>query len=155
MSQESSTSSDASDDIVLVKFNSLKLDDDTVVCPSDVIPGNKIDSNVRKHKFGVMGGANSMLHETYARAKIEEGTHRKCLKTSIRINLQTHLFSDKPKINNLPDWFDYSEDFDGVQTFDNIKIYVNLKCVVGKGGAQTRTLREVYWFIKGQFSYLQ
>ena len=50
---------------------------------------------------------------------------------------------------------DYTEDFDGVQTVNNKKIYINLKCIVGKGGAQTRSLREVYWFIDGQLNVLK
>jgi len=50
---------------------------------------------------------------------------------------------------------DYSEDFDGCQIINNSKVYINLKCVVGKGGSQTRALREVYWFIEGQLNILK
>jgi hypothetical protein len=56
--------------------------------------------------------------------------------------------------NKNIDGYDYSEDFDGIQIFDDKTIYVNLKCIVGKGGNQTRSLREVYWFIEGQLKVL-
>jgi hypothetical protein len=57
--------------------------------------------------------------------------------------------------NKKNNGFDYTEDFDGVQTVNNKNIYINLKCIVGKGGAQTRSLREVYWFIEGQLNVLK
>jgi len=57
--------------------------------------------------------------------------------------------------NTKSDGFDYSEDFDGVQSVKNKKVYVNLKCIVGKGGVQTRSLREVYWFVEGQLNSLK
>ncbi len=49
------------------------------------------------------------------------------------------------------DGFDYTEDFDG-----NIqdKYYINLKMVCDKGGAQTRSLREVYHFVESQLDHL-
>lgn len=37
---------------------------------------------------------------------------------------------------------------------DTNKIYFNLKFVCDSGGAQTRTLREVYHFIESQMRYL-
>jgi hypothetical protein len=51
-----------------------------------------------------------------------------------------------------PNGYDFTEDFDGVQTINSKPIYINLKCIVGKGGSQTRSLREVYWFIDGQMN---
>jgi hypothetical protein len=33
-------------------------------------------------------------------------------------------------------------------------VYINLKCIVGRGGGQTRFLREVYWFVTGQLNLL-
>ncbi len=51
--------------------------------------------------------------------------------------------------------FDYSEDFDGRQLVKENKVYINLKCIVGKGGVQTRSLREVYWFVEGQLNTLR
>jgi hypothetical protein len=53
------------------------------------------------------------------------------------------------------DGFDYTENFDGKQIFGATTVWVNLKSVVGKGGSQTRTLRdECYPFICAQLDYL-
>ena len=52
------------------------------------------------------------------------------------------------------DGFDWTEDFDGYQEINNLKLYMNLKMICDKGGSQTRTLREVYHFVKTQLEYL-
>jgi len=52
------------------------------------------------------------------------------------------------------DGFDWTEDFDGFIQLKELDYYFNLKMVCGAGGAQTRTLREVYHFIKSQLEHL-
>ena len=52
------------------------------------------------------------------------------------------------------DGYEWSENFDGLIMNDTNKIYFNLKFVCDSGGAQTRTLREVYHFIESQMRYL-
>ena len=129
--------------------------DISVKCPDDVIDGFLINKDKRKILFGdVAGGSGSRMPEEYQRSKIIEGTKIICPKSITRINLRTNVLKDicRPNINN--DGFDYSEDFDGIQIIKNKKIYINLKCIVGSGGAQTRSLREVYWFIEGQLRVL-
>ena len=130
-----------------------------ITCPADVIDGHLITKDKRQEHFGqVAGGAGSTKPEEYQRKKIIEGTGSPCPKTNIRINLRTNTLKDisnpNSSKNTLNDGFDYSEDFDGIQTIGSKKIYINLKCIVGKGGAQTRSLREVYWFIEGQLKSL-
>ena len=126
-----------------------------VHCPADVISGSLITKNQRQTQFGqVAGGAGSRKPEEFQRAKLMEGTGIDCPKTNMRVNLRTHTLKKIAKPNKNDDGFDYSEDFDGVQDFNNKKIYINLKCIVGKGGAQTRSLREVYWFVEGQLHSL-
>jgi hypothetical protein len=75
-------------------------------------------------------------------------------KTSERLNLNTLELS----VNRCPlknkDGFDWTEDFDRMQIANGIKWYYNLKMVCDVGGAQTRSLREVYHFVKGQLEYL-
>jgi hypothetical protein len=62
--------------------------------------------------------------------------------------------------NTMPDGFEWSEDFDGLQILqmcngvNNKKIYYNFKCIVGNGGAQTRSLREVHRFVESQLNVL-
>jgi len=51
--------------------------------------------------------------------------------------------------------FEYTEDFDGEFKKDDILYLVNFKFTCDQGGAQTRTLREVYHFIKSQKCFLR
>ena len=124
-------------------------------CPSDVLEGRVLDQKTRKEVFGsVAGGAGSRGPEIFQRKKIEEGTGVQCLKTNMRINLRTCTMKEIAKPNVFDDGFDYSEDFDGCQTFGDKKVYLNLKCIADAGGNQTRSLREVYWFVEGQINLL-
>lgn len=50
--------------------------------------------------------------------------------------------------------YEWTENFDGLIMKNFSKYYFNLKFVCDVGGAQTRTLREVYHFIKHQMEYL-
>lgn len=128
----------------------------TIECPTNVIAGSTITKEKRHEVFGqVAGGAGSRAPEDFQRQMIVQGTGIPCPKTNIRINLRTNTLKDIAKPNTNKDGFDYSEDFDGVQTVQEKKVYINLKCIVGKGGAQTRSLREVYWFVEGQLHVLQ
>lgn len=121
----------------------------------NVIEGKFITKEKRQEMFGqVAGGAGSMKPESYQRASIEELTGVPCPKTNMRINLRTNEIRNISNPNTSRDGFDYSENFDGVQIFNGNTIYINLKCIVGSGGAQTRSLREVYWFINGQLDIL-
>ena len=52
------------------------------------------------------------------------------------------------------DAFDWTENFDGKYRHNNKFVYFNFKFVVGSGGAQTRTLREVYHYIKKQNGHI-
>ena len=45
--------------------------------------------------------------------------------------------------------------FDAIAKKDNSIFYFNLKFICGAGGAQTRSLREVYHFIRCQISHIQ
>lgn len=126
----------------------------TITCPNKVVEGGLITRVMREEVFGPGRGATSSEHEKYARRMIEEGTGVPCSKTDTRINLETNQLKDIACPNKRADGFDYTEDFDGKQVIRGKTVYINLKCVVGKGGAQTRTLREVYWFVKGQLNVL-
>ena len=126
-----------------------------ITCPDSVIEGSLITKEKRITLFGsVSGGSGARRPEEFQRAKIIEGTGINCGKTNVRINLRTGQLNELTHPNICENGFDFSEDFDGVQMISGKLIYVNLKCVVGKGGAQTRSLREVYWFIEGQLKTL-
>jgi len=127
-----------------------------VKCPSGVINGKDLTADKRTEVFGfVAGGSKSMGPEKFQVAKIEEGTGIPVKKTQIRINTRTSTLENVMHPNKKENGFDYTENFDGCQTCNNGLIYINLKCVCGKGGSQTRTLREVYWFVESQLEVLK
>lgn len=74
-------------------------------------------------------------------------------KTYDRINFESFEIKDKKNIGEK-DGFEWSETFDGKFLENKNTLYFNLKFVCDQGGAQTRSLREVYLFIKYQFKYL-
>jgi len=92
--------------------------------------------------------------EKYQINLIERIIALKLTKTNDRINMETNEIISKknPMINT--DGYEWSENFDGIIINNNKKYYFNLKFVCDSGGAQTRTLREVYHFIKYQMEYL-
>ncbi len=121
----------------------------------NVILGSSITKEVRQTNFGFKsGGKLSMTPEKWQRQTIIESTGTTCEKTNVRINLRTNSLEEKTRPNKDTNGFDYTENFDGMQKIENKLIYVNMKCIVGNGGSQTRSLREVYWFVEGQLNFL-
>lgn len=122
---------------------------------TDLVDGSLITKIKRNELFGSCDkGAGTSNPENYQRQTISTLTKIPCLKTNIRINLRNNTLKEICYPNKHSDGFDYSENFDGIQTISTKSIYINLKCVVGSGGSQTRSLREVYWFIEGQLNVL-
>ena len=128
-----------------------------VHCPECVVPGKLITKDQRHEVHGIIaGGAGSRKPEDFQRQQIIQGTGLSCAKTNARINLRTNTIHHISHPNKEITGFDYTEDFDGVQKIGyNRQVYVNLKCIVGKGGSQTRSLREVYWFVEGQLNVIK
>lgn len=121
----------------------------------ELLEGRLITKEKRQELFGsVSGGSGSSNPEKYQRHKIIELTSYNCDKTHMRINMRMNTLKNIKCPNTQSDGFDYSEDFDGVQYIENKTVYINLKCIVGNGGVQTRSLREVYWFIQAQLKTL-
>lgn len=80
---------------------------------------------------------------------------QKINKTYERINMSTKELVKMvhPLKNN--NGFDYTENFDGKIISGDKKIYFNFKFVCDNGGAQNRSLREVYHFIKYQYKMMR
>ena len=129
---------------------------------------NKIVSNYifKKHttqsKYQTKSWRNSQIWykdgkhnecELYQREKIEKITKQKCPKTNERINMDKNDIISETRPMKRDDAFDWTEDFDGKQIYNTSSLYYNLKMVVGTGGAQTRSLREVAHFIRSQLNY--
>jgi hypothetical protein len=92
--------------------------------------------------------------EIYQRSLIEGITKKQCPKTNMRLNLRTLDLVENSRPLKKSDGFDWSEDFDGGQQNDGSILYYNLKMICDSGGAQTRSLREVYHFVEAQLKYL-
>lgn len=92
--------------------------------------------------------------ELFQRKMVENITNKKCIKSNIRLNWDTLSLERIKYPNKQADGFEWTEDFDGFQKINQYHFYHNFKMICDKGGAQTRTLREVYHFIKTQADYL-
>ena len=92
--------------------------------------------------------------EKYQRSAIELITQQPCLKTQMRIHNSLNIMKKCIRPMSTNDGFEWTENFDGVLTHHNSQIFVNLKFVCSAGGSQTRSLREVYHFIRAQSNYI-
>lgn len=107
----------------------------------------------RKSQSWYKGGKSNEC-EIYQRDLIKQITEKDCPKTNMRINLRTLELVEKSSPLQRSDGFDWTEDFDGRQLLNNTELYYNLKMICDSGGAQTRSLREVYHFVEAQMKYL-
>jgi hypothetical protein len=92
--------------------------------------------------------------ELYQRNLVQNITCQSCNKTNERINTETFVLQNVRTPMKNRDGFEWTEDFDGKQEMNGFTLYYNLKMVCESGGAQTRTLREVYHFISAQLNHL-
>jgi len=92
--------------------------------------------------------------EKYQISLIEKIIKQKINKTFDRINFETHEIKNIKQPLKDNDGFEWTENFDGKVLHENNIIYFNLKFVSENGGAQTRTLREVYHFINCQIKHI-
>ena len=127
-----------------------------IVCPEEVIDGRLFTKEKRQELYGrVAGGKGSKKPEEYQREQIVRGTGRPCNTTQTRIHWRKHEMIEISQPMRNENGFDYTENFDGKQIYSRWTVWVNLKSVVGKGGSQTRTLRdECYRFVNAQLDYL-
>lgn len=98
--------------------------------------------------------------EKYQMRCIEQIIHGKRVddklqRSTFRLNLFTNEIQSlsNPLLKN--NGYEWTENFDAqLQTQSKLLLF-NLKFIVGEGGAQTRSLREVYHFIRTQLTYLK
>ena len=76
------------------------------------------------------------------------------LNTNIRMNVLTHRMETLMYPLRRNDGFEWSEDFDCFCKVGENELYFNLKFICGSGGAQTRSLREVYHFMICQLRHI-
>lgn len=133
-----------------LKLDELKIDELKI---DGIIYSEYQTKNWRKKQVWYKNGKSNEC-EKYQINNIEKIKKIKINKTNDRINIEKLIIDNykNPIKNN--DGYEYTENFDGKNIINNNIYYFNLKFVCDKGGAQTRTLREVYHFIKYQLDYL-
>jgi len=102
-----------------------------------------------------MGGATASRVEKWQRLCLEKIVKQNVAKTNLRLNHSTKKLETVTRPSRQPDEFEWTEDFDGIFHIGKTRYLVNFKMIVGTGGAQTRSLREVYHFIKCQEAHLR
>ena len=109
----------------------------------------------RKSRNWYKGGKSNEC-EKYQLLLIEKmlGSSLVLKKTHNRIHMESYEIINIIHPMKQDDGYEYTENFDGLLIKGNNNYYFNLKFVCDAGGAQTRTLREVYHFIKCQIKYL-
>jgi hypothetical protein len=107
----------------------------------------------RKSQKWYEGGRKNEC-EKFQRISLETIIGTPVNKTIRRFNMEHNEFTDcrHPYIN--ANGFEYTEDFDGNSNINGISYYFNMKFCCETGGAQTRTLKDVYHFIRAQAEYL-
>jgi hypothetical protein len=120
----------------------------------NLIPPSYYQTKIwRKNREWYKNGKSNEC-EKYQIRNIEAIITVKLMKTDDRISMETNEIISKKNPMTNDDGYEWSENFDGLIIKSNNKLYFNLKFVCDSGGAQTRTLREVYHFIKFQMEYL-
>jgi hypothetical protein len=107
----------------------------------------------RKGQEWYTGGKKNEC-EKFQRALLEKGLGCEVLKTNIRLDVIEYNLKEETKPLTKRGGFKYTEDFDG--TWENLGsvFYANFKMICDSGGAQTRSIREVYHFLICQHMYL-
>ena len=135
--------------IIIQKYYRRYIAKKNILIPSSYYQTKNWRKNKKLYKTG-----KSNECEIYQINLIEKIINLKLNKTNDRINTETNNIIDNrnPLVNN--DGYEWTENFDGKLIKNNIIYYFNLKFVCDSGGSQTRSLREVYNFIKYQLEYL-
>lgn len=116
-----------------------------------LIPSSKYQSKIwrKNQKWYVNGKKNEC--EKYQIKLLEDIMNCKIKKTNLRINIRENILTHISNPLNYINGFDYTENFDGICHINSKILLFNLKFVCDNGGAQTRSLREVYHFIEAQY----
>lgn len=91
--------------------------------------------------------------EIYQRNIIEQIFLKKCEKTNERLNEYTLQIQNINHIEKLNDACEWSESFDGKTIINKTTMYFNFKFICEAGGAQSRSVKDVYKFIRSQCEY--
>jgi hypothetical protein len=121
-----------------------------------LIPSSAFQTkNWRKNRPWYKNGKSNEC-EKYQIDIIEKIIGVKLPKTNDRINMETNEIISNKNPMSYDNGYEWTENFDGkvYESLQNKTTYFNLKFVCDNGGAQTRSLKEVYSFIKNQIHFL-
>lgn len=107
----------------------------------------------RKNRIWYKNGKSNEC-EKYQIELINKIIKEKIAKTNDRINMESYDIVNNKQPISKDDGYEWTENFDGKLFKNRNTYYFNLKFVCDSGGFQTRTLRELYHFIKCQLEYL-
>jgi hypothetical protein len=136
--------------IIIIQKNIRKY----IIKKNILIPKSLYQTKIwRKNRLWYKNGKYNEC-EKYQISIIEKIINLNLRRTDERINIENNsiINNKNPLINN--DGYEWTENFDGKIIKNNNIYYFNLKFVCDFGGAQNRTLREIYHFIKYQMEYL-
>lgn len=129
-------------------------DNDTNINVNAIISSKLQTKDWRKTRVWYKNGKSNEC-ENYQKRQLKQLLGYELTKTDERFNMETNeIINKKNPMKNI-NCFDITEDFDGKVKYNDNLIYFNLKFCCDEGGAQTRTLREVYHFIKCQIAYIK
>jgi len=120
-----------------------------------IVPSSQQTKKWRNECDWYRGGKHSECEKYQISTVKEKLKLPKWDKTHMRLNISTFELKNisNPLVND--DGFEWTEDFDGLLNKNSNQYYFNLKFVCDGGGAQNRSLREVYHFIKCQLEHLK
>ena len=124
----------------------------TTIIPMTFVKGDQQTKDWRKSQDWYIDGKHNEC-ELFQRKQIETILQVECAKTNLRFNTETYKLENMTRPLDHENGFEWTEDFDGVSMLRDKKLYFNLKFICDAGGAQTRSLREVYHFIHCQLEY--
>ena len=114
-------------------------------------PGRFWTKETRRAFFGENG--KSIRFEIWQRDMIEIYTRTSCHKSNnIRIHEEDYTLCNPSNLGSKR--LRYTENFDGIQEFGENTVYINLKMICESGGAQARSIKDVYGFVKSQMEFI-
>jgi hypothetical protein len=119
-----------------------------------VIPSSSYQTKTWRQNRSWYKSGKSNECEKYQIDLIEKIIRNKLINTHERINMENYEITNNKNPMIHDDGYEWSENFDGKICLHNNTYYFNLKFICDSGGAQTRSLREVYHFIKYQMEHL-
>jgi hypothetical protein len=121
-----------------------------------ITPSNQQTKKWRQESLWYKGGKRTECEKFQIEALKDKLKIENWERPKVRLNITTfELKHNITPITSAPDGFEWTEDFDGLIKRNSNQYNFNLKLVCDAGGAQNRSLREVYHFIKCQLEHLK